>query len=344
MKKSWRPSRLCLVVNLVAALFFLHSAGAFAFGMFPTQPEWDRVRAIASSEMHAKKLMDARIADVEKFLGADTIKTPSDLQTLAYMWRFTNRADMRSALQRHLLAYMRNTRPSGNPLQDGYAHPAMIAAQQARGLFAPADQRIIDARLLDYVNAMREWRARNTRNDNWAAWAVATAGLAAVAADHEASVQWAAREARLIMDVSLRADGSSEDFHHRDSLAYHMYHLTPLLTLAQALKVKRIDLYSYRTTRGSGLQQALSFMLPFAMGREQHREFVNSQYEPDKTRLHADKLGKPWVFGEGGRAFLMADGFDGRWGDLDRAMKGSGPYPDGITVYLLNRATRDLAP
>ena len=125
------------------------------------------------------------------------------------------------------------------------------------------------------------------------------------------------------MDASLRADGSSEDFHHRDSLAYHMYLLTPLLTLAQALKVRQIDLYAYKSVRGASLPQALSFMLPFAQGRAQHLEFVNSRYEPDKTTLHGDKLGKPWSFGEGGRAFLMADAFDGRWGDLDRA-KGRG--------------------
>lgn len=344
MKKSWRLLRLCSLANVLAFLFCAAVSSAQAFGMFPTQAEWERVRIIVATETHAKKLMDARIADAEKLLRADSIKNPADLQTLAYIWRYTNRPDMRVALQRHLLAYLRDTGPSGNPLQDGYAHPAMVAAQQARGLFSPADQRLIDDRLLAFVSAMRDWRARNVRNDNWAAWAVATAGLAAVAADHEASVQWAAREARLIMDASLRADGSSEDFHHRDSLAYHMYHLTPLLTLAQALKVKRVDLYNYRTLRGSGLQQALTFMLPYAMGREQHLEFVNSKYEPDRTSLHADKAGKPWSFGEGGRAFLMADAFDGRWGDLDRAMKGSSPYPDGITVYLLNRATRDLVP
>jgi hypothetical protein len=344
MKKSWRLLRLCFVAEFLTALIFGAVPQAFAFGMFPTQPEWLRVRAIVATELPAKRLMDARIGDAEQILRTDTIKNPADLQTLAYVWRFTNRADMRAALQRHLLTYMRETGPSGNPLQDGYAHPAMVAAQQARGLFSSAEQAIIDRRLLDYVRAMREWRQRNPRQDNWAAWAVATAGLAAVAADHDASVQWAAREGRLIMDASLRPDGSSEDFHYRDSLAYHMYHLTPLLTLAQALKVKRIDLYNYRTQRGSGLQKALAFMLPYASGREQHLEFVNSQFEPDKTSLHADKLGKPWSFGEGGRAFLMADAFDGRWGDLDRAVKGSGPYPDGITVYLLNRATRDLAP
>ena len=344
MKKSWRLLRLCFIANFVAALIFSGANPAQAFGMFPNASEWDHVRDIAAREPAARQLMQARMADAERIISAGAIKTPADLQTLAYVWRYTNRPHIRDALQRYLLIYMRDTGPSGNPLQDGYAHPAMIAAQQARGLFSPADQRLIDARLLEYVTAMRDWRQRNARNDNWAAWAVATAGLAALAADNEAGLQWAAREARLIMDASLRADGSSEDFHHRDSLAYHMYLLTPLLTLAQALKVRQIDLYAYKSVRGASLPQALSFMLPFAQGRAQHLEFVNSRYEPDKTTLHGDKLGKPWSFGEGGRAFLMADAFDGRWGDLDRARKGAGPYPDGITVYLLNRATRDLSP
>lgn len=344
MKKSWRLLRLCFIANFATAFISFSAPEAQAFGMFPTQAEWDHVRDVAAREPAAKQLMQSRMADADRIIGAGAIKMPADLQTLAYIWRYTNRPHIRDALQRHLLAYMRETGPSGNPLQDGYAHPVMIAVQQSRGIFSPSDQRLIDARLLEYVQAMREWRMRNARNDNWAAWAVATTGLAALAADNDAGLQWAAREARLIMDANLRPDGSSEDFHQRDSLAYHMYLLTPLLTLAHALKVKQIDLYSYKTVRGSSLPQALAFMLPFAQGRAQHLEFVKSQYQADKTTLHADKLGKPWSFGEGGRAFLMADAFDGRWGDLDRAKKGAGPYPDGITVYLLNRATRDLSP
>jgi len=338
---------------LTGMLLFFHlmlfSTGSSAFGLFPNDREWLAVHSIVEKDDAARGLLQRHMASVGASMdsaNANPIQ-PRDFnqaQMLAYAWRFTGDRRYLEKLKPALLSWAVTDQPTGNPLNDERIGSAAIAIQQVRGDLTEWERQQVDAWMLRYVNAMQKWAAKQTRVDNWMDWALRNAGFAAIAANDKSSAQWVSNKAKEVMARGLFGDGSTADFIGRDAIGYHLYGLGALLELAQALKTADVaDLYGWQTSEGGSLPKSLAFVEPYITGEKTHIEFVHTKYPPDITTIHKDEAGKPWRAKQGGRiyGFIAADSFDPRWGDWDRKLNNTSPYPHGMLDYLLNQATRE---
>jgi Alginate lyase len=72
-----------------------------------------------------------------------------------------------------------------------------------------------------------------------------------------------------LISEKIQPDGSqSFELDRQNSLDYHVFNLLGLFNLAKIGKNVGIDLWYYETSEGSGLQKAVDFVLPFAVGNK----------------------------------------------------------------------------
>ena len=83
----------------------------------------------------------------------------------------------------------------------------------------------------------------------------------------------------------IRPDGSqSFEISRQNSLDYHIFNLLGFFNLARIGENIGIDLWDYETPEGSGMQKALDYLLPFAIG---NKTWPYEQIKPiDKNKLH----------------------------------------------------------
>lgn len=72
-----------------------------------------------------------------------------------------------------------------------------------------------------------------------------------------------------LIAAKIRPDGSQRfELDRPTSLSYHMFNLAGFFNLAKIGDSIGIDLWNYKTPEGSGLQKALDYLLPYALGKE----------------------------------------------------------------------------
>ena len=83
----------------------------------------------------------------------------------------------------------------------------------------------------------------------------------------------------------IRPDGTqSFEIPRQNSLGYHIFNLLGFFNLAKIGENIGIDLWDYETPEGSGMQKALDYLLPFAIG---NKTWPYDQIKPiDKNELH----------------------------------------------------------
>jgi hypothetical protein len=87
-----------------------------------------------------------------------------------------------------------------------------------------------------------------------------------------------------LIAAKIKADGSQRfELQRRTSLNYHMFNLLGFFYLAKIGDNIGVDLWNYETHKGSGLQKALDYLLPYALGNE---TWPHKQIKP----IHTDQL------------------------------------------------------
>jgi len=100
-------------------------------------------------------------------------------------------------------------------------------------------------------------------------------------------LELARRGIERFVECSLRADGSSLDLEHRDTLTYHASALSPLLEVAMLLGEEGRALYAWTAPSGGSLQRSTDYVVPYATGARQRREWVHSRSALDHRRAEA---------------------------------------------------------
>jgi Alginate lyase len=88
--------------------------------------------------------------------------------------------------------------------------------------------------------------------------------------------------------AKIRPDGSQPfELQRRTSLNYHIINLLGLFNLAKIADRVGIDLWNYKTPEGSGIQNALDYLLPYALKKE---TWPYKQIKPIDTSRLVDLL------------------------------------------------------
>jgi hypothetical protein len=278
-----------------------------------TDPQRLKLVALIQSDPEAAKLFDrvrraadAALADephpiesiqTEGKLKTDPVKVKttesladmSRLDALGYAWAVTADAKYAAKTRQFILAWAKVNRSAGDPIDDTALEPLIVAYDLTRPTFPPAERDAADAYLRQVATKELETgkRTGNNKYNNWHSHRLKVVGLIAFVLRDRALIDQTAAAFREQVDKNLHPDGSSFDFHERDALHYHIYDLTPLLTLAIAARNNGIDLYAHRSPSGASLAKSIEFLLPYAQGTKQHAEFVNSKVAFDRKRAES---------------------------------------------------------
>jgi hypothetical protein len=83
---------------------------------------------------------------------------------------------------------------------------------------------------------------------------------------------------------SLRADGTSYDLEHRDTLTYHNSALRPVIELAVLSGPDGSALYTWENPDGGSITKSVDYVLPYASGEKTREEWRNTQEDLDRRR------------------------------------------------------------
>jgi peptidoglycan hydrolase-like protein with peptidoglycan-binding domain len=141
--------------------------------------------------------------------------------------------------------------------------------------------------------------------NNWYDWRLAIQGAAAQALGDDKALATVRTKLEKQISHSVRNDGSTFDFHHRDSFHYHLYTLQAWLTLATSAPE------AFTPKARGELLKAIQFMKPYYEGKKTHIEFQDTQVAFDKARAANGEetyMPHPWNPAEANRVLQLARG------------------------------------
>jgi hypothetical protein len=107
-----------------------------------------------------------------------------------------------------------------------------------------------------------------------------------------------------LIAAKIQPDGPQRfELQRRTSLDYHIFNLLAFFKLAKIGDNIGIDLWSYKTPEGSGLQEALDYLLPYALGKE---TWPHKQIKPINTDRLVDLLCQATIHYEGNESYKQA--------------------------------------
>lgn len=207
------------------------------------------------------------------------------ISALAWVWLVSGDEKYASKGEDFILAWAKVNRGDGDPINETKLEPLIVAYDILRQRFAPKDASIVDGWLRE--RAIVLWNDPRHRTGNWQSHRLKTVGLIATVLKDDALWKTVEKGFEKQIDSSFKANGESVDFVQRDALHYHLYSISPLLTLACVAHQRGHDWYDYRAESGASLKQAVDFVKPFAFGTEKHLEFADSTVAFDKKRADA---------------------------------------------------------
>lgn len=104
----------------------------------------------------------------------------------------------------------------------------------------------------------------------------------------EELIKWSYEHLVKQIDNNLYDDGTSFDFHHRDSLGYHVYNVRALVKACLVLqggqhKYSNVDLYTYVTKNTNSIKNSIHYLFPYVKGEKEHYMLLKSHFRSDKN-------------------------------------------------------------
>ncbi|WPP48106.1 alginate lyase family protein [Catalinimonas niigatensis] len=191
--------------------------------------------------------------------------------------------------KKYILAWVNTYQATGNPINENKFEPLIHSYQVMRSYFSPSEKELVNQWLVKIAEA--EMANPNIPENNWKAKQIKLIGTIGLVLQKESYVQYAAENFKAYVDKSLYGDGGSRDLEQRDALSYHTSGLDPLLTYA--ITVDQLgdgvatDFFRYENPDGGSIKRSVDFVIPYASGEKEYKEWVNTKVELDKRRAEA---------------------------------------------------------
>jgi hypothetical protein len=245
-----------------------------------------------------------------------------------------------------IFSWAETNQATGQPIDETKLAPLFVAYGLTRQAFSPEERKVVESWLR--LMAQREMGGRPdsvTASNNWNSHRLKIIGLIGFLLEDHTLIDRAISGFKKQIQSNLLPDGSSLDFHERDTLHYHCYNLEPLLTLAIAAHHRGIALYDYQPANGASLRKAVQFLVPYCDGTATHAEWVNSKVAFDRLRAEAGeakfKIGANFNPRNGLRVLELASFFDrGLEPLVARLAKRDGVAKFPVWQSVLNEALR----
>lgn len=256
------------------------------------------------------------------------------MREVALLWCATHKQDYVVALSRLMQGWAEIYRPNFNPIDETNLDAFIEAYNLAHDALTPS-ARIKSQRLIRIMTEgyLKQMEYRHSSNDsrwsnNWNSHRVKLVVMGAGALND--SKLWEKAKIQFIDQVNrnINPDGSTLDFDERDALHYVVYDLTPLLAAAIIAQSKGESWLFYKTKNGSSLEKAVNWLLPYALGKKTHLEFINTRVKFDIVRKNAGLMGYSGVWNphEAAELFKLASSLDKKYASVPKKIDSNGKY------------------
>jgi hypothetical protein len=227
-----------------------------------------------------------------------------------------------AAMKRFIASWAETNQPTGLPVDETKLEPLFVAYDLIRSTFTESERAPIETWLRRIAEKQQVTGEKKsvTATNNWNSHRVKIVGLIGFLLSDQKLIQYAVDGFKRQVEINLRPDGSSFDFHERDALHYHCYGLEPLLTLALVAERNGYSLYSYQAPGGASLPKAVAFLAPYCRREATHAEWVDSNVAFDRLRAEAGERkfapGSLFEPRQGRRVFELASFFENDYRSL----------------------------
>ncbi len=227
--------------------------------------------------------------DPVKIRTKESLADMKKLHALGWAYAVTGEEKFGEKAREFLLAWARENSPTGDPIDETTLQHAFVAFDLTRELFNAEQKKEVKAWMKRIAEDEMKTGKKNsgTSRNNWQSHRIKIVGLIGYALGTKEYIEYAEDGYKKQLEINLKPDGSSIDFHDRDALHYHCYDLEPLLELAIAAKLNGTNLYDKKAADGASLSKSVNFLVPYCTGAKTHAEFVNSKVAFDKKRAES---------------------------------------------------------
>lgn len=205
-----------------------------------------------------------------------------------------------------VLAWTTTFRPDGNPINENKLDALFWGYYLIQKHFNKNERETVEKWMLEI--AKKEMNRQQTPNNNWEAKRLKIIGTIGCILDNNELKDHSVKGFRKYIETAYFADGTSNDLLTRDALHYHISGLTPCISsFINLSKIdKRFELFEFISENGSSIKKSVEYVLPFATGEKQRKEWTNSKVKLDKERAAAGfEEYKPGTLFEPQKAFPL---------------------------------------
>lgn len=181
-----------------------------------------------------------------------------------------------------LLAWAKTYKPTGNPINENRFLSFFQAADQALPTMTADQQAKVRGWIKSFVTSSEKVHLAGLCDiNNWRTFNLQIRATGAAVIGDSAAMKRASHDLDAVLKKTISANGESFDFRHRDALHYHVYNTAALLNLASMTpQVLTAD-------AKKRIENSVTFMKPYYLGKKKHLEFKNTQVAFDIARRNA---------------------------------------------------------
>lgn len=186
-----------------------------------------------------------------------------------------------------VLAWADTYQPDGNPINEN----KFVALYWGYYLFQNhfSDREKIQAERWMTTIAHQEMRRERTPNNNWEAKRQKMIAIIGSITGDDSLTAFARKGFKEYINTAYFPDGTSADLKQRDALHYHVSGLKPLLSTSINLTKfdSAFNLYHYLAPSGASVKKSVAYVVPYARGELERKEWINTIVALDKERAAA---------------------------------------------------------
>ncbi|MEQ9289862.1 MAG: alginate lyase family protein [Cyclobacteriaceae bacterium] len=255
------------------------------------------------AELHYEGLLDS---NPKRIITTESLGDVDNVVHLIYASYGGTIPDCGRKIKEIVVAWAKTYRATGNPINENKFTALLWGFYLFRDEFSTKEQKLVRGWMESIAEA--EMNRDRTPNNNWQAKRLRLVGLIGLINQNGEMVDFALEGLKEFINSAYYADGTSRDLRERDAMHYHLGGVKPLLsTFINFTRFdKRFDLYHYISPNGGSIHKSVEYVVPYATGELQRKEWVNTKVLLDKQRAAAGlKKYQPGTLFESKKALPM---------------------------------------
>jgi len=220
----------------------------------------------------------------------DTRKSLEDINkvvTLVYASYGNTGEKYPKKLKEFVMAWADTYIPTGNTINENKFVPLFWAYYLFESHFSAEEKKKVQRWMTSIAEA--QMARPYTPNNNWEVKRHKIIAAVGCINDDTRMKTYAIKGLKDYITSAYYADGTSNDLKERDALSYHNSGLkTAVAVFSSCTRFdSAFDLFSYTSDEGSSIENSVAYVLPYAKGTAQRKEWTNTKVALDKERAAA---------------------------------------------------------